>query len=686
MISCLPKAARLFPALILILYVLCPLHPQEDTAQGEGIAALEENLFDDDIFLMEGEGLTVTASPETTQQMKIVTKEEIDTVHAPDLASLLQETLGLGITSYGGYGSQTDINMRGFDSERIAFLIDGVPANSPLSGEFDISMIDLNNIERIEVIYGGSDTKYNVSGALGGVINIITIKKQKPGWRLGGSITNTSALPGEYREKDGSKGSPHFEDLLDTQNAAFFAGFGAEKFSLSANLFANRAGNHFLYRDTIFEKTRRRESSEVWDTGASVSFVRNLPDDYSKLIISTDFYYGDKNIPMSGYSSMAGKQTDISLRQNIMLDMPRFFRDDLATEASISYSWQDLGYDPPAGSSSLHDQHSITAINRWSWYMMEKLTLRSGWDYRFNHLDSTENGLRGRHDGGVYLTAEYKPHKTFLIIPSVKAVFSGPGSAEPVVAVPKLGFLWNVNDSLSLKNNYFRSFKHPDFEDLYWTGGGETGNPDLRPENGWGGDLGVAYRFKKNWNIEGVFFTQWTNDSIHWYGTGGVWKPRNVGEAIFFGVDAKARGDIPLTKGPFRKISLSLSYQYLLSYLLSYGYTYDSDKRIPYMPMHSIGASVNIPWKIGAKGNEGSLLISGHYESLRYAETANITELDPCFLLNITVNQHINKNISAFAVGRNILNTSYESFNDYPMPGLTITIGMRVNYEGINVP
>jgi outer membrane receptor protein involved in Fe transport len=47
------------------------------------------------------------------------------------------------------------------------------------------------------------------------------------------------------------------------------------------------------------------------------------------------------------------------------------------------------------------------------------------------------------------------------------------------------------------------------------------------------------------------------------------------------------------------------------------------------------------------------------------------------------VNQQINKNISAFAAARNILNTSYESFNDYPMPGITVTIGMRVNYEGI---
>jgi vitamin B12 transporter len=151
-------------------------------------------------------------------------------------------------------------------------------------------------------------------------------------------------------------------------------------------------------------------------------------------------------------------------------------------------------------------------------------------------------------------------------------------------------------------------------------------------------------------------------------------------------VDAKAGGDIPIPKGPFKKIGLSLSYQYLLSYLLSYGYTYDSDKRIPYMPMHTVGASVSLHWGVSDRGHEGSLLISGHYESLRYAEVANITELDPYFLLNITANQRINKNISAFAAARNILNTSYESFNGYPMPGLTITIGIRLNYEGIGAP
>jgi outer membrane cobalamin receptor len=92
------------------------------------------------------------------------------------------------------------------------------------------------------------------------------------------------------------------------------------------------------------------------------------------------------------------------------------------------------------------------------------------------------------------------------------------------------------------------------------------------------------------------------------------------------------------------------------------------------MPGHTIGASVDVPWETG------SLLVSGHFETMRYTETANITELDPYLLLTVNVNQKIGKNLTAFGVARNILNQSYESFDDYPMPGLTVTLGIRANF------
>jgi hypothetical protein len=53
-------------------------------------------------------------------------------------------------------------------------------------------------------------------------------------------------------------------------------------------------------------------------------------------------------------------------------------------------------------------------------------------------------------------------------------------------------------------------------------------------------------------------------------------------------------------------------------------------------------------------------------------------ELDPYCLLNINYNQDIGKHVTAFAVLRNALNSLYTSFAEYPMPGITLTIGARV--------
>ena len=124
-----------------------------------------------------------------------------------------------------------------------------------------------------------------------------------------------------------------------------------------------------------------------------------------------------------------------------------------------------------------------------------------------------------------------------------------------------------------------------------------------------------------------------------------------------------------------KKIVSLVSYKYLLSYLLSFGYNFASDKRIPYSPVHTIGSSFEIPWETG------SVLISAHYESRRFDDRANIKKLPPHFLLNATVNQKIANNFTVFCTLRNILNASYESFYEYPMPGISLTLGVRANLD-----
>ncbi|AEF80502.1 TonB-dependent receptor plug domain-containing protein [Leadbettera azotonutricia] len=669
MIKSFFNAGGLFPALVMFFILCSPLSAQ---VPGE-----EDDFPDEDLLLMEGEGLTIAASPETTQQMDVVSREEIEQAHAPDLAVLLQETLGLGFTRYGPYGNQADINLRGFDSSRIALLVNGVPVNSAMDGGFDFNTIDLNSIDHIEVIHGGSDTKFNVSGALGGVINIVTAGKPKPGLKIGASLSNTASLPGHYYDRDGTKAGPEWEDLADAQKAEFSLGWGAEKFSWTAGLFANRAANHFIFKEPIFNLVRRKDNNEVYDGGANASFTKNF-DNLSRLIVSGNLYYGDKNIPTSGFSRLAGKQTDLAAGESVLFDMPRAFRDELAMEVSLGHNWHQLSYAPPLGAESLHNQNTLNFINRWNWYPNNYFVFRLGGDYRYAWIDSTDLGLRDRHDGGLYLTAEYQIIESLLLISSVKGIFA-PDTAVPV---PKLGLLWTPIEDLSIKNNYFRSFKLPNFEDLYWSPQRQVGgNPDLKPEDGWGADLQAAYRFGKSVNIESTFFVQWTKDSIHWaIDSGGTWHPSNVGEAAYFGFDTKLGLNFP-GFAFLDKIKLSLSYQYLLSYLLSYGYTWSSGKRIPYMPVHTAGAALDLPWNSANTAASGSLILQGRWESVRYTNTSNITKLMYPFIFDLTLNQKTGEYFTVFVVGRNLLNKPYESFSGYFMPGMTVTLGLRMDIQ-----
>ncbi|MDR1908792.1 MAG: TonB-dependent receptor [Spirochaetaceae bacterium] len=653
----------------MILFIPFSLFAQE----GERVPPGEDALY------LEAEELTVVASPETTQQIAEVSRDEIERRNAADLASLLQEALNLGITRYGAYGNKTLLTLRGFDAERVAFLVDGIPMTSPQDGEFDLTRINPATVERIEVVYGGSDTKYNVSGAFGGVINIITVRNQEPGLRIGGSIANTSALPGTYRSRTGATGGPDWEDLADTQNLSLYAAYGGGAYSLSGSIFGTRAQNHFLYKDG-FGYTRRKISNEVWDAGGRLSFVYRFPN-LASLIFSGDVFYSDKNVPTSGGAQTFGVQEDFNHSENVILDMPRAFHDTLAMEASLTHNGNTRDFTDPAGTASRHEELLLSAINRWSWFPSDRLTFRMGGDYRYARLDSTDMGSRYRHDGGVYLTAEYQLHRSFLVIPSIKGVFSGPGTALPAVPVPKLGFLWTPTESLSIKNNYFRSFKHPDFEALYWApGGGVRGNPDLNPEDGWGGDLGLTWRYRDLLTVGSTLFAQLLFDSIHWSpDSNGIWLPQNVGKAAFFGSENRVKVTVPLS-GAVSEIGVSLSWQFLLGYLLSHGYTWKDEKRIPYQPMHTLGLSLDMPWTLGAAKRAGSVIVSGTFETVRYSDRANLSKLDPHFLLNLSANQELNRNFTVFLALHNVLNSSYESFESYPMPGLTATLGLRAQF------
>jgi vitamin B12 transporter len=261
-----------------------------------------------------------------------------------------------------------------------------------------------------------------------------------------------------------------------------------------------------------------------------------------------------------------------------------------------------------------------------------------------------------------------------MLIGSVKGVTDTKQGA----AVPKLGFRWEITPAFTLKNNYFRSFKFPDFDDLYYRSLDSmfVGNPDLKPEDGLGTDLTGEFVLNEVFKTSGTVYAQWTEDSIHWVkSAGGRWSPENIGTAFFIGFDIRPGVTLKINRGGIETLTLGATYQYQLSWLLSGDLSLGDSYRIPYLPTHIIGGSADLAWKTG------SVMVSAHYETTRYADTLNEMVLEPYCTVHATVNQNIGSHVTAFASLRNILNAHYESFAGYYMPGISLTVGVRTKFE-----
>lgn len=115
---------------------------------------------------------------QTGKVVIVITHQEIEKSVGKPLGELLGEQAGIIVSgSLNDPGTNQSVFIRGAGSGRALILIDGIPISDPTATDnsFDINLIPVTMIERIEISKGAQSTLYG-SDAIAGVINIITIK------------------------------------------------------------------------------------------------------------------------------------------------------------------------------------------------------------------------------------------------------------------------------------------------------------------------------------------------------------------------------------------------------------------------------------------------------------------------------------------------------------------------------
>ncbi len=177
--------------------------------------------------LPEAEPVVVSATrfdiplDQSPASVSVIDTQDMDNKQIERVADALRAVPGLSVVQTGTPGQLTSVFMRGLPSQDMQVLLDGIPINQGLAGQFDFANLTTDNIDRIEVARGPQSTIYGPR-ALAGVVQIFT--KQGNG-TPGVTLTEEGGTYDTFRETLASDGKIDVFDYsigasrLDTDNA-----------------------------------------------------------------------------------------------------------------------------------------------------------------------------------------------------------------------------------------------------------------------------------------------------------------------------------------------------------------------------------------------------------------------------------------------------------------------------------
>ncbi|MHB9307905.1 TonB-dependent receptor [Fusobacterium polymorphum] len=242
-------------------------------AYGEVIDLGEKNIYSETGF--EKNLRNSTTSP------FIITSKDIETKGYTSVSEVLDSVPGVNIQE--GLHPAVDVRGQGYQKAKatVQLLVDGVPANMLDTSHMNvpIDVVNINEIERIEVIPGGGAVLYG-SGTSGGVINIIT-KKYKGnnnirggvGYQVGSFANNkfdvsTGTSVGNFDfDVNYSKNRKHGYRDYDFTNSDYFSGRINYNISKTSNIAFKYSGyrDKYTYPSFLTQKElddNRRQSGD----------------------------------------------------------------------------------------------------------------------------------------------------------------------------------------------------------------------------------------------------------------------------------------------------------------------------------------------------------------------------------------------------------------------------------------
>lgn len=428
-------------------------------------------VMEEDLMNLETVVVTGTRTPRLLKESPILTRvitgPDIRKTDALNIGDLLESELP-GIEFSYAMDQQVTLNMQGFGGNSVLFLVDGERIAGETLDNIDYNRLNLDNVQRVEIVKGAASSLYG-SNAVGGVVNLISAGATEP-WSV-----NANARYGAHNEQryGGSAGfiAGKFNSLTNAQYTSidsyampsegdYNTFYGGYNWSIKERLqyepleglkFTARAGYFFRERD-LQSDTRDRYR----DFSGGLKGEWEI-DESNRLELS----YGYDQYDKSDY--LLFNDTDVRDYSNV--------------------------------------QHVVRGVYTCSLGEDGRHTMILGGDYMRDYLMSYQfenNGYYVQHTADVFGQIEARLDERWHFTGGLRYDFFSQKKLSHFS--PKLSLMYRLKN-WSFRGSYSGGFRAPTLKEMYMSFDMASifmiyGNPDLSPESSENLSLSAEYNWK----------------------------------------------------------------------------------------------------------------------------------------------------------------------------------------------
>ena len=582
--------------------------------------AINNSQSDDKDAVVVTASRTTQTSNETLASVTVITRDELEASQASDIMQVLQTRAGISIARTGGPGSDTNVYMRGTESNHTLILIDGMRASSATTGSFAWAHLSPNDIERIEIVRGPRAAQYG-SDAIGGVIQIFTRQNK-----------NT-----KLRAQFGSYNTRMYEAGIGGTSG--IATYSLNVSSRSTDGFSSTNSKNSSYNPDADPYSNNSLSGRI---SLQASDATNLTLSHWQSSSDTSYDQGINDSDNASTSIKLVNQTTSNWEQQFSLGLGS---DEIKNTSSFA-SFIRTRRETAEWNNDVTVSDNILITGGLSSVSEDTLNLNTGtnavvFDDKVRNKAAYLSGLFyvGEHD--FQLSSRVDDHSNF-------------GSHT----TGQLAWGYQLNSQSRLYTSYGTGFKAPTSNELFHPGFGGffAGNPDLQPEESVSYEIGMKNSFK-NQNLGVSIYNTDIDNLIAYEGTNS--QAINVSKSnikgielthIFYGKKWNLQSQYTHLKAIDKNTRKDLLRRPRDTASAVYSQTFNKD------------ATFNIEW-----------IYRSESEDINSKKNASY------YLLNLSERHRITENMWFEGRLDNVFNKEYETAFGYNQPGISLYLGIKLD-------